>query len=756
MKIIIIFLAFYILSISQLLSNEPSVFSNEPIGGMYFSYYENDGEIVKLEFNIAEGNMTNIDLYIKYDYRGFKEVTISCDSTYYNKRVNYTRINTNCNKGSIKQFLYGDINLIRLKKRSENGVVANLNILRISHKESFYKQLKKNPSHNIKNHIFFVKEEIKKAEIKIKQDAKIKAERELKASIKRELKASIKREKDIAKANKEARERKESQAKAKEEREAKARIEKAKSEKKAIARAKKEAKAKEERQAKARIEKAKSEKKAQAKAKIVAELNLELAEWNKQNKIKLFLYDIENFVKTYPKKLDNRKLIKLLKPVKDIDNKKLAITSDNLYFVDNLDNFLMSNSDFYDFRKKSIADRENAKILALDNEMKAKKEARERAIKEAKLKLERKAKIEKLRKAKEEEEKEFMLSFVKLKISIFSEFMNNFIDNYPLNDKSYDLLIILEKYNDKVLNYPNDLNEDDIEILTNSIKKLSLYEDYEPYLNKYIKNNADYNNHLERFKLIKKEKEEELLALKNEIIAKQEAIKRTEADTKKRMDQEAAKKAAIVKAKQDAIAKAKQDTIDKEEKAKAERKALDKEAKNAKSRAIATQNADIKANVTLAYGRQQKYMYDLVRKTIQNSRGKSPAAQKRMWIDASKKLCSSSIFNAYGDKKDWVGKLTKVSMDDKGEVSITISILNENTLWVYSVPVYLVDSIVNIDLGPLNWLDYAKNGPLIKFSGNFKKGNMNESECLDAGLTAAPELVDESFSFKLRELKLLF
>ena len=727
MRKIIIFLAFYILSISQLLSNEPSVFSNEPIGGMYFSYYENDGEIVKLEFNIAEGNMTNIDLYIKYDYRGFKEVTISCDSTYYNKRVNYTRINTNCNKGSIRQFLYGDINLIRLKKRSENGVVANLNILRISHKESFYKQLKKNPSHNIKNHIFFVKEEIKKAEIKIKQDAKIKAERELKASIKRELKASIKREKDIAKANKEARERKESQAKAKEEREAKA-----------------------------RIEKAKSEKKAQAKAKIVAELNLELAEWNKKNKIKLFLYDIENFVKIYPKKLDNRKLIKLLKPVKDLDNKKLAITSDNLYFVDNLDSFLMSNSDFYDFRKTSIADRENAKILALDNEMKAKKEARERAIKEAKLKLERKAKIEKLRKAKEEEEKEFMLSFVKLKISIFSEFMNNFIDNYPLNDKSYDLLIILEKYNDKVLNYPNDLNEDDIEILTNSIKKLSLYEDYEPYLNKYIKNNADYNNHLERFKLIKKEKEEELLALKNEIIAKQEAIKRTEADTKKRMVQEAAKKAAIVKAKQDAIAKAKQDTIDKEEKAKAEKKALDKEAKNAKSRAIATQNADIKANVTLAYGRQQKYMYDLVRKTIQNSRGKSPAAQKRMWIDASKKLCSSTTFNAYGDKKDWVGKLTKVSMDDTGEVSIKISILNANTLWVYSVPVYLVDSIVNIDLGPLNWLDYAKNGPLIKFSGNFKKGNMNESECLDAGLTSAPELVDESFSFKLRELKLLF
>ena len=727
MRKIIIFLAFYILSISQLLSNEPSVFSNEPIGGMYFSYYENDGEIVKLEFNIAEGNITNIDLYIKYDYRGFKEVTISCDSTYYNKRVNYTRINTNCNKGSIRQFLYGDINLIRLKKRSENGVVANLNILRISHKESFYKQLKKNPSHNIKNHIFFVKEEIKKAEIKIKKDAKIKAERELKASIKRELKASIKREKDIAKANKEARERKESQAKAKEEREAKA-----------------------------RIEKAKSEKKAQAKAKIVAELNLELAEWNKQNKIKLFLYDIENFVKTYPKKLDNRKLIKLLKPVKDLDNKKLAITSDNIYFVDNLDNFLMSNSDFYDFRNKSIADRENAKILALDNEIKAKKEARERAIKEAKLKLERKAKIDKLRKAKEEEEKEFMLSFVKLKISIFSEFMNNFIDNYPLNDKSYDLLIILEKYNDKVLNYPNDLNEDDIEILTNSIKKLSLYQDYEPYLNKYIKNNADYNNHLERFKLIKKEKEEELLALKNELIAKEEAIKRTEADTKKRMDKEAAKKAAIVKAEQNAIAKAKQDTIDKEEKAKAEKKALDKEAKNAKSRAIATQNADIKANVTLAYGRQQKYMYDLVRKTIQNSRGKPPAAQKRMWIDASKKLCSSTTFNAYGDKKDWVGKLTKVSMDDKGEVSITISILNENTLWVYSVPVYLVDSIVNIDLGPLNWLDYAKNGPLIKFSGNFKKGNMNESECLDAGLTSAPELVDESFSFKLRELKLLF
>ena len=213
MRKIIIFLAFYILSISQLLSNEPSVLSNEPIGGMYFSYYENDGEIVKLEFNIAEGNITNIDLYIKYDYRGFKEVTISCDSTYYNKRVNYTRINTNCNKGSIRQFLYGDINLIRLKKRSENGIVADLNILRIGHKESFYKQLKKNPSYTIEDHEEFIVKEDKASKEREKL-AREKAIEEKKMAKER----AIKVEKELRRQDKLAREEKARKRKAAKER----------------------------------------------------------------------------------------------------------------------------------------------------------------------------------------------------------------------------------------------------------------------------------------------------------------------------------------------------------------------------------------------------------------------------------------------------------------------------------------------------------------------------------------------------------
>ena len=272
-KLIFLSLALYILTISRLLSNEP-------IGGMYFSYYAYKDEIVKLEFNIAEGNITPIELYIKYKNRGLKEVTISCDPTYYNKKVNYTRINTSCNRGSIRQFLYGDINLIRLKKRSEHGIRANLKILRIIHKESFYKQLDKDPLYSIEDHIIYIKDEVirktkLKAQRKAEQEAKLKAEREAKLKAEREAKLKAEQEAKL-KAEREAKLKIEAQreAKLKEERERPAKL---KAQREAKLKAEQEAKLKAEREAKLKIEAQREAKlKAQRKAKLKAEREAKL------------------------------------------------------------------------------------------------------------------------------------------------------------------------------------------------------------------------------------------------------------------------------------------------------------------------------------------------------------------------------------------------------------------------------------------------------------------------------------------------
>ena len=112
MKFLLIITAIYLfMSISQVWS-EPS---EEPVGGMYFSYFSNKDEIAKLEFNIAETNITNIQLYIKYYNRGLKEVNISCDSTNLSRRKDFHQISITCNKLELRHYLVGNINSLQLK-----------------------------------------------------------------------------------------------------------------------------------------------------------------------------------------------------------------------------------------------------------------------------------------------------------------------------------------------------------------------------------------------------------------------------------------------------------------------------------------------------------------------------------------------------------------------------------------------------------------------------------------------------------------
>ena len=101
MKFLLIITFLYILTSISQVSGESS---EESIGGMYFSYFSNKDEIAKLEFNIAEKNITNIKLDIKYYNRGIKEINISCDSTDLSKRKDYHQINITCNKLEIRQY----------------------------------------------------------------------------------------------------------------------------------------------------------------------------------------------------------------------------------------------------------------------------------------------------------------------------------------------------------------------------------------------------------------------------------------------------------------------------------------------------------------------------------------------------------------------------------------------------------------------------------------------------------------------------
>ncbi len=273
-KFIFLSLLFYLINITRLLSNEP-------IGGMYFSYYANKDEVAKIEFNIAEDNITNIKLYIQYNNRGPKEVNISCDSTDLSRREDFHSINITCNKADIRQYLIGDINLLKLKKRSEKGITANLKILRIAHKKSFYEQLDKNPSYNMEDHQIYIKEEIiRESKLKAEQEAKLKAEQE--AKLKAEQEAKLKAEQEAKlKAEQEAKLRAELESKLKEELEAKIKAEleaKIKADIEAELKAKKQAKLDAELEAKLEVErqaKLKAEQEAKLKAEREAKIKAE-------------------------------------------------------------------------------------------------------------------------------------------------------------------------------------------------------------------------------------------------------------------------------------------------------------------------------------------------------------------------------------------------------------------------------------------------------------------------------------------------
>ena len=142
---------------------------------------------------------------------------------------------------------------------------------------------------------------------------------------------------------------------------------------------------------------------------------------------------------------------------------------------------------------------------------------------------------------------------------------------------------------------------------------------------------------------------------------------------------------------------------------------------------------------------QQLYFHNLIwtaKKSIDSDA--TPAIKKKTWIDASNKLCSDKSFNAFGIKKDWIGRVWDVGMNDKGETNLTLRFdPYKNDLTQYNLP--------------KNWEDFLlslKKGDFVRFSGNFFEGKRSQNECLYAsGLGADPFLTSKGFRFKFSEIK---
>ena len=121
----------------------------------------------------------------------------------------------------------------------------------------------------------------------------------------------------------------------------------------------------------------------------------------------------------------------------------------------------------------------------------------------------------------------------------------------------------------------------------------------------------------------------------------------------------------------------------------------------------------------------------------------SSARKKLYWIQASRKLCSSNEFDAFGLKKDWHGNIRDVSMSDSGRVYVLIGMGEHgNRVSAGAILEHLVESVLDL-----------KNGDPVVFSGYFKKGKFSENECLSAGLDSNPELYDEIFKFSFTSIK---
>ena len=141
---------------------------------------------------------------------------------------------------------------------------------------------------------------------------------------------------------------------------------------------------------------------------------------------------------------------------------------------------------------------------------------------------------------------------------------------------------------------------------------------------------------------------------------------------------------------------------------------------------------------------QQQYMRKLINNTKASiSDDATGARKKKTWINASKVICNSNEFNAFGLKTNWFGYVDTIIMKDNGRVLFEVQIdETDNEVQQSEIATRFED--VALDL---------KEDDIVRFSGNFKKGDLSENECLMGGLDSNPELYDEGFRFTFTNIE---
>ena len=113
--------------------------------------------------------------------------------------------------------------------------------------------------------------------------------------------------------------------------------------------------------------------------------------------------------------------------------------------------------------------------------------------------------------------------------------------------------------------------------------------------------------------------------------------------------------------------------------------------------------------------------------------------EKKIWIDASKKFCSSMKLSA----KDWLGEVDQVIMSDDGSVSLDVQIdSTDNEVQDSKISKKFEDMALAL-----------KKGDLVIFSGTFKKGKRDQNQCLETtDFDSKPEFSNQGLVFNFSAL----
>jgi|TARA_B110000259_G_scaffold8796_1_gene9688 hypothetical protein len=149
---------------------------------------------------------------------------------------------------------------------------------------------------------------------------------------------------------------------------------------------------------------------------------------------------------------------------------------------------------------------------------------------------------------------------------------------------------------------------------------------------------------------------------------------------------------------------------------------------------------------------EQRYLLDLITETQSKFSEKDTDGKRKFyWIEASRKLCASKVFNAFGLQRNWLGKLDQFKLRDDESMYISFKIDGSN----YNIVEKTLSKGEAASLGFEANLLKLQKGQYVRFSGSFNKGDSTDNECLDGNFIDTPKLVSNSYKFDFARIELI-